>query len=270
MITEHKSKEIPMKALKIIAAGFVALVIIMLLVVSFGLGGIVKKAVTTIGPKALGAPVELKSVRVSPFSGLIHIKGLKIGNPEGFHTDSAMELSEFKVKVKLSSLLTDKIVVSEILIDAPQITYEKSLKSSNLATLQKNVEAFVGPSAEQPATEEVPEAEVTEAKPAKKVQIDKLLVRNGSVKLSFTALKGNQMTIPLPAIEKEGIGADKEGASFADAAKEVWGSIMDGVTGVVGSAGGVLKDVGTGTVDAVKDGASGLIKGVGGMFKREE
>jgi uncharacterized protein involved in outer membrane biogenesis len=260
-----------MKAFKIIASVFVALIVIILLVVSFGLGGIIKKAVTTMGPKALGAPVELKSVRVSPFSGLVQIKGLKIGNPEGFHTDAAMELAELKVKVKLSSLLTDKVVVSEILIDAPQITYEKSLKSSNLAALQKNVEAFAGPKVESPEKEPAaPEQEAAAKKPAKKVQIDKLVVSNGAVKLSITALKGNQMTVPLPNIEKEGIGADKEGASFADAAKEVWSSIMDGVTGVVGSAGGVLKDVGTGTVDAVKEGAAGLIKGVGGMFKSEE
>lgn len=261
-----------MKALKIIGSVILVLVVVILLVVSFGLGGIIKKAVTTVGPKALGAPVELQTVRVSPFTGLVHLKGLVIGNPEGFHTDSAAQIGEFKVQVELASLLTDKIVVKEILIDGPQITYEKSLKSSNFTELQKNVEAFAGPKEEAPADEPAVE-EPADKKPGKKVQIDKLLVQNGKVKISITALKGKEMTVPLPKIEKEGIGADKDGATMAEAAKEVWGSIMDAVKSAASGGGDLLKDVGGAVgeeagkaVDSVKEGASSLLKGVGGLF----
>ncbi|MFC1467642.1 AsmA family protein [Verrucomicrobiota bacterium] len=266
-----------MKALKITGSVILVFIVVILLVVSFGLGGIIKKAVTTVGPKALGAPIELQSVRVSPFTGLVHLKGLVVGNPEGFHTDSAAQIGEFKVQVKLMSLLTDKIVVKEILIDGPQITYEKSLKSSNIAELQKNVETFVGPKEEEPEGEPVPEEEPKEKKPSKKVQIDKLLVQNGKVKLSFTAMKGRQMTVPLPKIEKEGIGADKDGATFGEAAKEVWGSIMEAIKQAAASGGDVLKDVGGAVTDeagkavnSVKEGASSLLKGVGNMFKKDD
>ena len=51
------------KALKITGLVFLSLFVILFFVISFGLGGIIKKAVTTIGPEALGAPVELESVR---------------------------------------------------------------------------------------------------------------------------------------------------------------------------------------------------------------
>lgn len=265
-----------MKALKVIGSVILVLVVVILLVLSFGLGGIIKKAVTTVGPKALGAPVALESVQVSPFTGLVHLKGLVIGNPEGFHTDSAAQIGEFKVQLDLASLLTDKIIIKEILIDGPQITYEKSLRSSNFTELQKNVEAFVGPQ-EAAAEESVPGDEPVETKPAKKVQIDKLLVQNGKVKISVTALKGNAMTVPLPKIEKEGIGADKGGATVADAAKEVWGAIMGGIKSAASGGGDLLKGAGSAVTDGagaavntVKDSASGLIKGVGGLFKKAE
>ena len=99
--------------------------------------------------------IELQSVRVSPFTGLVHLKGLVVGNPEGFHTESAAQIGEFKVQVSLPSLLTDKIVIKEILIDGPQITYERSLRSDNFAALQKNVEAFVGTTEEAAKEEEL-------------------------------------------------------------------------------------------------------------------
>lgn len=265
-----------MKALKIIGSLILILIVVILLVVSFGLGSIIKKTVTTVGPKALGAPIELQSVRVSPFTGLVSLEGLVVGNPEGFNTESAAKLTEFKAQVSLPSLLTDKIVIKEILIDGPQITYERSLKTSNINQLQKNVEAFAGPKEEAPAEAEAAE-EPAEKKPGKKVQIDKLLVQNGKVKLSAVIMKGQELTVPLPKIEKEGIGADKEGVSYREAAKEVWGAIMGAITQAVSSGGDMVKDVGGAAVegagkavDSVKEGASSLIKGVGGMFQKSE
>lgn len=265
-----------MKVLKVTGSIILILVVVVVLTVSFGLGGIIKKAVTTVGPRALGAPIELQTVRVSPFTGLVHLKGLVVGNPEGFHTDSAARIGEFKVQVELASLLTDRIVIKEILIDGPQITYEKSLKSSNVAQLQKNVEAFAGPR-EEPAEAPSTVAEPKATKPGKKVQIDKLLVQNGKVKVSVTALKGNEMTVPLPKIEKTGIGADKDGATIAEAVKEVWGSIADAIKSAAASGGEMLKGAGSAVtegagdaVESVKEGASSLMKGVGGMFKKEE
>ncbi len=226
-----------MKAVKIILGVLVALIVAILLIVQFALGGIIKGAVNKIGPEALGAPVSIEGVTVSPFSGFVHFKGFVIGNPEGFHTDSAAKLSEFKVKLDLPSLLTDKIIIKEILVDGAQVTFEKSLRSSNFATLQQNVEEFAASfqkpttGEEAPAVEEKP-AEKSE-KPAKNVQIDKLLITNGKVSFSITAFKGQAISLPLPTINREGIGADEpDGATMGEAIKAVFDSLSDAVTNV--------------------------------------
>lgn len=128
-----------MKKMKKVALISVAVVLVLLVALVLSLGQIIKTAVNTAGSKLAGVPVHLEKVTLNPLSGLIHLKGLVIGNPAGFNTPSAMELGDFRIDLTMSSLLSDTIVIKEILINAPQITYEKSLKSSNLSTLQQNL-----------------------------------------------------------------------------------------------------------------------------------
>lgn len=260
--------------------GIVVLVVIVALVLF--LGQIIKGAIETVGPQVAGVPMSVEKVGVNPFSGKVHVKALVIGNPEGFNTPSAMELGEFKLNIALGSLFTDTIVIKQILIDGPQITYEKSLKSSNLAELQKNL-------APEEPKEEVPEAEPTEKKaPAKKVIIEDFQFTNAKVNVTITALGGKKMTLPLPPIKLQDIGKESDGASPADVAKEVFGSITDAVgkavTASVGFAGDALKGAGDAAgdaagaatdaakdaagaaSDAVKDAAGALKKGIGGLF----
>ena len=135
-----------------------AVILVLIVAVMLSLGHIIKVAVNTAGPKLAGVPVHLDGATVNPLTGLVRIKGLVVGNPEGFSTPSAMELNDFKLKIKMASLFTDTIVIEQILIDAPQITYEKSLKSSNLSTLQANL------ASKEPAAEPLPSSD---AKPTR-------------------------------------------------------------------------------------------------------
>jgi hypothetical protein len=74
--------------------------------VSLSLGRIVKTAVEAAGPRLLGAPVTLDRVTISPWSGSGTLRGLVVGNPEGFKTASAIRVGSVEVSVKLTSLLT--------------------------------------------------------------------------------------------------------------------------------------------------------------------
>ena len=247
-----------------------AVILILIVVLMLSLGQIIRVGITTAGPKLAGVPITLEKVVVNPLTGMVRIKGLVIGNPEGFSTPSAVELNDFQLKIKMSSLFSKAIVIEKILIDAPQITYEKSLKSSNLSRLQENL-------APAGAKKPVPEAK-TESKKgaAKKVIIDDFQLNGAKVNVTITALGGKKMTLPLPDIHMKDIGKKSNGASPAEVVSEVFNSITKAVGEAVSSggemAGKALKDVGGAATDAAKgatDAAKGAVdsvkKGLGGL-----
>jgi uncharacterized protein involved in outer membrane biogenesis len=273
--------EIMKKLLKIILGLLAVIVIAVVCLVLFWLGPTVKKAVETVGPKALGTEVTIEKLRIFPLRGIVAMDGLFIGNPEGFANPSAVELKEFKIVVSLGSLLTDTIIVKEILIDSPTFTYERKLKTDNIKVLQKNVAAFTAKEAAEEAIEEqeIEQEKVagkeSDDKPAKKVVIKRLSIINGKVNAKLSALP--TVPISLPNIEKNNIGEKRGGISWSQAGKEIGTTIYDGILGAVSSlgnvagdtlkgAGGTAKDAG----GAVMDSASGAVKSLGGLFKKEK
>jgi hypothetical protein len=255
------------KVLLIIGAVILVLVVALMLF----LGQIIKAGVNTAGPKLAGVPVHLDRAVVNPFTGMVRITGLVIGNPQGFNTPSAMELNDFKLKIKMSSLFSKAIVIEEILIDAPQITYEKGLRSSNLSTLQANL---------APAKTETPAPEAKPAKKksaAKKVIIEDFQLNGAKVNVTFTALGGKKLTLPLPDIKMKNIGRNSGGANPAEVISEVFNSVSKAVVEAVASvgnaagdalkgAGGAATDAAKGATDAAKGAADSIKKGLGGLL----
>ncbi|MEI8206508.1 MAG: AsmA family protein [Kiritimatiellales bacterium] len=243
-----------------------AVILVLWIVLMLSLGQIVKAAVNTAGPKLAGVPVHVKTVIVQPFLGIVRMKGLVIGNPAGFNTPSAMELNDFKLDIKMSSLFSETIVIKEILIDAPQITYEKGLKSSNLSTLQENL-APKGAAAPKTAAAPAPEKKKGAAK---KVIIEDFQLNGAKVHVTITALGGKKMTLPLPDIHMKDIGKNSGGANPAEVISEVFNSIskavVDAVASSVDIAGKALKDVGGVATDAAKGAADSIKKGIGGLL----
>ena len=96
--------------LKFFVAG-VIVAVIALVALFLSLNSIVKNGVTSFGPEVIKAPISLDGVSISAFSGSGEIRGLVIGNPEGFKTPNAVKLGTASLQVKPMSLLGDKIVV---------------------------------------------------------------------------------------------------------------------------------------------------------------
>ncbi len=69
-------------------------------------------------------------------SGKGTLTGFLIGNPDGFNTDHVFALGTVRGDVALPSLLSDKIVIEEIYIDGPEVTYEAGLTGSNIGKIQ--------------------------------------------------------------------------------------------------------------------------------------
>ncbi len=272
-----------MKVLKKVLIGIGIVLVVLVAGVALFLGPIIKTSVKTIGPQVAGVEMTLEKASVNLLTGNVKLKGLIIGNPEGFKTPSLMELGQFVLDLDMGSLLTDTIVIKKIHIDSPQITYEQALRSSNFSALLKNLE----PDEKAPA-EEPEEKVATEKKaPAKKVVIEDFLFENGKVNVSITLAGGQQLTVPLATIHLENIGKASDGASITEVINEVFGAISKSVASAVAASGDLAGDAlkgasdligdalkGTGdlikdpskSVDAVKDAGSALKKGLGGLL----
>jgi len=263
------------KFLKVIGLLIAVIVIAIILITLLWLGPVVKKAVETAGSQITGVPVTVEKVKISPLCGLIKIRGLFIGNPVGFKESSAMELQEFSVNVNLGSLMSDTIVVKEILIDSPQFTYERNLKTDNIREIQKNIQAFAGQSSaplEKTETER-PTEKPKKKKPAKNVIIEHLLIRNAKVLAKMPGIPA--APIPIADIEKYNIGKDDHGASYGQTAEEIIGSLYDSiykaVTDKAGGATEIIKNVSNNiSPDEVMEAGSKALKSIGGFLKKKE
>jgi uncharacterized protein involved in outer membrane biogenesis len=227
--------------------------------------------VETFGPKLTKVDIKLQSVSLSLFSGSGGIKGLVVGNPEGFKTPSAISVGTATVALKPGSLLSHKIVIKSIKVQGPEITYETDLKHNNLSKILSNVQEATGGGGQEPAKPTEP-APPKEAKPAKTLEVDDFVISGGRIHVSVTTLGGQAATIPLPDIHLQGLGTGPEGITPAELTKRVLEAIKDSVQK---ASSGAVNDIGKGAIYFTKD-AGGLgtnavdkvTKGLGGFLKK--
>lgn len=229
------------KLIKIILVGVPLIVIAVVAVLYLSLNSIVKHGVEALGPEVTKTEVRLDKSSISLFSGKGSLKGLFIGNPDGFNTPSAFKLGEVRIAVDGMTLFSDKIVIHEVYIDAPEITYERKGRNSNINSIMNNIKAFAGASGE--------DAKKDPAKSEKKIQIDNFIIKNGKVNVSTALLKGKQLTLPLPDIHLKDIGKEEGGKPVSEVMAEVFGAVNKSIgAAVAGSTGGAVKK----TTDKIK------------------
>ena len=192
-----------------------------------------------------------------------------IGNPEGYKTPQAISVGSAAVGVNPLSVLSDKIVVRSVRVEAPEITFEGNpFGKNNLGQIMDNINA-IAKSGGPAATNAPPQAG---KKPAKKIEVDDFLITGAKVHVSLTGMSGKEMTLPLPDIHLTDLGKGSDGITATDLTRRVFDAITSAtlkavssaVTGIGKGAENVGKDVGK----AVGEGVNKIAKGIGGLFKR--
>lgn len=199
----------------------------------------VKKGVESVGPRVTQTSVTLDAVNLSPFSGKGTLTGLNVGNPEGYKSENIFELGQIDIQVDTGTILSDKIIIDKIHIRQPAISYEKTLSGSNVKELQKNIEAFTGPS-DPAAPDPAPDAGAK-----KQVVIRKLIIEDGTI---YVGALGIGQTVSLPRIEMEDIGEEGDNITLAEAIDMV----LTKVLGNIGSALTGVGEMGTQAAEAIK------------------
>src|SRR5664279_4797003 len=122
----------------------VVVVILAVLAVGLFLDGAIKRGVETFGPRLTKVDIKLRSVHLSLLSGAGTFKGLAVGNPEGFKMPSAINIGEATLALKPGSLLSDKLIIKTINVQAPEITFETDLRHNNLNKIVSNLQEAGG------------------------------------------------------------------------------------------------------------------------------
>jgi hypothetical protein len=211
----------------------VVLVILILLAIGVTylyLGTIIKKGVETVGPQITKTDVKLNSVTLSVFSGAGKIKGFVLGNPQGFKTPSAISVGTANLAIEPRSLFADKVVIKDITVDAPEITFETDLTAVNLKKILSNIEESSGGAKSTSADTNQPAPPAKSAAgPGKRMEVDNFLIKNARVHVSVNAPLVGQQTanVSIPEIHLTNMGTNADGITAAELSKQVFSALVE-------------------------------------------
>lgn len=219
------------------------------------LGGAAKRAVEAFGPKIAQVDVRVDSVGVSLIGSRASVKGLLIGNPQGYKSPTAIKAETIRLAVAPASLFGKKIHIRSLAIESPEITFEGGLEGSNLTKIQENLHKF---------------SEASGSKSETRLRVDEFVIRGARLNVAAAPLGGKAMTLPLPDIRLQNLGTEGDGITVADLSKRVIGEVVKGTLGAVSkSADQIFKGAGEAAKNLGEEGkgAADLVKGIGNLFK---
>jgi uncharacterized protein involved in outer membrane biogenesis len=248
--------------------GILLLLTIVVVIVDLFLDKAIKTGVETLGPKYTKVEITLESASLSLLSGGGSIKGLVVGNPEGYQTPHAITVGSASLAVKPASLLSDKIVVRYIYVKGPEITLEGNLSGNNLKTILNNVQSTTGGTGTNAPAK--PKTEAGPEKPGKKLEVDDFVISDAKVHLSWKG-SGKVSTVPLPDITLSNLGTGPEGITPGELTQRVLKAIEQkaleaAATGdLTRTAEGVVNDLGK----SVGGGVSNVTKSIDDLLKKK-
>lgn len=170
---------------------------------------IVAGAITQYGSAMTQARVGVERVEIAPSTGKGVISGLSVGNPKGFKTPYALRVSSIAVEVDLATLTHDVTVIRTLVIDHPDVIYEKSNGTTNFDTLQKNIAAYVGPKGK------------ARNQGNTRLIVEELTICNANAQASASFMDGKTISIPLPDIVLKNVGQARGGVTPGELGQEV-------------------------------------------------
>ncbi len=240
----------------IIIGGVLGVVGVMLAFLLFSsLDSIITEAVEHFGSEITKTEVSLDKTVISVTTGKGSLHGLKVSNPKPFKTPGAFEFSEVSLTLDIASIIKDTVMIKEIVIAGPEITYEVGANGSNIDAIKQNVDSYSTPSKSDPY--EKKEAEPSDKK-QKKFIIEKLIIRDGKINLSASFLNGKAMSVSLPGLTLNDIGKDKGGASPGEVTNKIVTSLRQNINKAVGTLG----------LDQAKQAIEGVAKDLKGKLEK--
>jgi len=215
------------KKLVIIALSLVIVIAGVAVYLYNSLDSIVKTAIEHSGTEITGTKVSVGSVEISLKSGRGTIRGVRVGNPDGFSDENAVELGEITLDLDVASLNRDPIVIEEIRVGAPVVNAEIDEKlATNVGVIRNHVQQH-RTSAAKPAPGK------QDAGFEKHFVIRSFVVEEGVVSGDATRIGAEKSEYALPPIKLSNVGGER-GSRPEALGKEISAALFARVTQVVG------------------------------------
>ena len=249
----------------LIAVGICLAVAVVVFLLS--LDSIVKAGIEKGGSIALGTETTVASAHIGLGDGSAEINNLVIANPSDFAEGNLLELGRVKVGLRVGSLMSDTVEVSEITVEKPVLRLVQSGMKTNLKVVLDNASG---------GSESTTKESAKDTGGGKKFAIAKISITGAE--LEYRIGNGPPVRVPLPDIVMEDV-SNKDGSPLllADVFAKVLGamgkSAVSNVKDLPGDLAGALKGVGATAVTGVKNSVEGVgdaVKGIGSLFKKPE
>jgi hypothetical protein len=171
------------------------------------LDSVVQRGIAHYGSQMTQARVSVDAVEIRSADGVGTIRGLVVGNPNGFRTPHALKVGVIEVALDLRTLPDSVVVIKRIVIDAPDVIYEKGDTLTNFDALVRNITQAVGASS-SPSSD-------TATGHGRRLIVDELVVRNARAQASASALDGRTVSARLPDVVLRDLGRQQGGLTPA-------------------------------------------------------
>jgi hypothetical protein len=217
----HINMEAPIMTLRKIALTIsiiiVAIIAILAILMVTNIDRIVKVAIERFGSDATGTVVHVGSVKIGLSKGKGTISGLTVANPPGFNSPYLFSLGSISITIEPRTAASGVIVIDEIHITDPQVTYELNDKGqANLDIVKKNLNS---------AGSNKPTEEKNTRGKEKKLRIRKIVIENGTLAVHIAGPVDKSRTATLNRIELRDIGGPS-GTTADQAARQVITAIL--------------------------------------------
>lgn len=217
-----------------------------------------KRIAENVVPGITGTGFFIGDVKSSVSHGKIRLTDVVIKNPEGY-TGYAMKAGTVYIEVDMNSILTDKIVIKQVLIENVSVNYERTLSGSNIDAIQKNIEVRSS-KPEQKSTADMDMETKTTGK-GKAWVIRNFDLKKGSISIVVSISKSVSATVPLSDIHIENLGEVSGGKTLYEILPEIFTMLFSDILKAVSSGG-----FGPGIVDDLQKAPSSVIKTIKNLF----
>lgn len=184
------------------------------------LDGIVERAIERHGSAVAGSAVRVASVSLDLDEARGTVRGLRVANPEGFSSASAIEVGEVRLQIDPASLTGGPVRLREVRLVEPRVRYElDAMGRSNIDVLRDH------------AGRTSPERAEPDGDPAR-LAIETFTLERGVVASDARALGGEERSAPLPPLRLRHVGG-RNGAPPAEVARTLLVALAQEVAATV-------------------------------------
>ncbi len=214
-----------MKTMGIIVSIIVVLVLGVAVYVVVNSGSLIKTAVETVGSEVLGVDVSLDSAEISLTEGSGELRGLAIGNPDGFGGSHAMRLGQIKLVLDVAQMSEELVVIKSVLIDKAELAIVAKGSTTNLQVIMATLDSS---STDTTSAAEDDSSDV-------KLIIDEFVFSNAQTSLVSDLL--GDASVNIADLKLTGIGRKADGATIREVLQQILAPIVRSSTQAVAAQG---------------------------------